>query len=154
MSSPSWWYWHEQIIRLQDVHCLDFVFKWDLLYKAKPYYMTHEGYGTGTVCWYIALEIGSRYTCCADTPAEAVAIGLNTAITYLHRKLDPFNGGKTRVLLLDYEAKSYQKLLEKLEVIDTEWTDKPTQDTYHDRVQQKQDEFYGGLYKPKENSST
>ncbi|MBD2076265.1 hypothetical protein H6F86_20760 [Phormidium sp. FACHB-592] len=139
----SWWQYHEQIIRKQDVHCFDYIFKWDLLYKARSYYLTHEGWGTGTTCWYVALEIGSRYMCCADTPEEAVAVGLNTAIAYLRRKLETFNDGKTKELLLPHETERYQKLLEELQAIDTAWVDKPTQDNYHDCVQRKHNERYG-----------
>ena len=148
MTDPTWWHWHEQIIKLQDVHCFDYVFKWDLLYKAKPYYMTHEGYGTGSTCWYVALEIGYRMPCCADTPEEAVAIGLNTAVSCLSKKLEKAD---FKNQTLPHESERYRKLLEELQAIDTAWTDKPTQDTYRDRAQQKRDEFYGAFFESKVN---
>jgi len=145
MSDPSWWQYHEQITRKQDFW--DFIgidFAWELKYKPKPFYLTHEGYGTGTTCWYIRLEVdGGISHCCADTPQEAVAIGLNTALHELREWISLVDSGKLKPPTIPNSYQRHQRLLEELQAIDTEWADKPTQDTYDDRIKQKHDAIYG-----------
>lgn len=49
-------------------------FAWDgPLFKPEQRYLTHEGYGLGTTCWYVAVEeAGERWCVAADTPMLAV----------------------------------------------------------------------------------
>lgn len=66
-------------------------------FKAEQYYLTQEGYGFGTTCWYTIVDHrGWRFFCCGPTPEDAEARGkemealIDSGADYetLHRKRD------------------------------------------------------------------
>lgn len=43
-----------------------------LHYKGSDYYLTNDGWPTGTICWYVPIESGSRFKAAGSTPAAAL----------------------------------------------------------------------------------
>ena len=49
---------------------------WGLEYKPRDNYLTNEGWGIGTTCWFVRIECGSRWCICAETQHLAVLRGI------------------------------------------------------------------------------